>query len=59
MEFHGREEMQCQICGYVDLTEDMKEVDGAVMCYSCARDYRIDHPSMEDAVAEAEWREER
>ena len=31
-------------------------VDGAWMCWDCLADYRKDHPDMEEAVAEAEYR---
>ena len=32
---------------------------GLTICNICAADYRKDHPSLEDLIAEAEYREER
>ena len=34
-------------------------VDGATMCKSCRKDYRADHPDMEEAIAHAEYMEDR
>ena len=54
---------QCGACGEVahvdDLADTIQEVDGVLMCQSCHRDYRKDHPDMENVISLAEYREDR
>jgi hypothetical protein len=42
------EDYICPDCG-------LFEVDGVWMCEQCKRDYRIDHPDMEEEIARAEY----
>lgn len=52
------------VCAYCGETAEIDDeftdiIDGDKYCPTCADDYRIDHPDMEEEVARAEWREER
>jgi len=53
----------CNACGkpcHVDDPPDtLVEVDGMLMCPSCHRDYRRDHPDLENVISMAEYRKER
>lgn len=51
----------CAMCGGTAEMdgEGFEEVDGDKMCPRCKRDYRKDHPDMEELIAEAECREDR
>lgn len=52
---------ECKGCGlhFCLNCQTLKRVDGVLMCESCAKDYRIDHPDMEELIAAAEYREDR
>lgn len=46
----------CAMCGETaDFDEHFEFVEGDRMCPGCKRDYRRDHPSMEEEIAKAEW----
>ena len=47
---------KCDQCGeyFCPDCDDLVEVDDTLMCMLCARDYRIDHPDMEEMVCQAE-----
>lgn len=47
----------CPECGEKD--SEIWMVDGIMMCGQCRKYYRIDHPDLEEFVAEAEYREDR
>lgn len=51
----------CAMCGETaEIDEQFTDiVEGDKYCPACARDYRRDHPDMEEEVARAEYLEER
>ena len=47
----------CTATAYMGETFNL--VDRELMCPDCERDYRADHPDMEEEIAKTEYREER